>query len=184
MSAWDNFKESVKNSVNPKWVYENPKEALRNGGDPAGHGRQGGALGRPEAVSSDQYASNTMSQIHRAEWEDYKSRYLPRLQDSIAYATGDKPITEGVQRAGDSVDRAYQTSIGTNQRDLSRYGVSETAEESSNRSRLASISQGAEKVAAQNQTRLQVQDLQNSILAGGAASGLQSSRVDPSRRAA
>lgn len=126
----------------------------------------------------DHFASNTLAKIHRRDWSDYLYRYVPRLKETIRYATNPESVNQAVSRTGEAFDRGMETAQGTHQRDLSRYGISETNGAKANRSRLDAIDSTANKTASQNMTRLHVEDLQNKILSGGQAAGLQESRVN------
>lgn len=121
-------------------------------------------------------ASDRMARLHRMDWEDYKRRFLPYQRKAADFATSDEVVGETLQRVQDSMDTGYRVALGAHERDMERYGLSESAREAKSREMSHQLDKTAETVSGLNQARLHVQDSQRRVLAGDAAAGLKESR--------
>lgn len=111
--------------------------------------------------------SDNMAKIHRAQWEDYRSRFAPvedmlfdRFQDS-SYSN------EAVKKAGLTMANAFDSSHEQTQRNLSRYGVTQTGDRAAASERTAGLKKAAAVAGAKNATRTAMEDQKLGIMAGG-----------------
>ena len=138
---------------------------------------QNTGLGQYLVPEGSTYAQRQLAALYRREWEDYKSRYIPKIRELIRFATDENQPQISALQSGEAVDRAYNNISGDTERTLASYGVSESADERENRLRLTHNSRLAAKADAQNKTRIHVKDLQNQVLSGNLSVGLKESRI-------
>jgi len=139
------------------------------------------AIYYPPAPSNDPTkagsASDRAGRLHREEWYDYLSRFQPYDQKLLALATGDGDNKAAIQRSRESVGTAFDVATGSMQRDLSRMGLSEAADERSQRDASTGLARAAAEVSAVNGARLHTQDRDMKLMSGDMATGLRGSRI-------
>lgn len=119
------------------------------------------------AFRGDQGASNVLGQLHRAQWEDWKTRFQPyisklaNIADSETFATGQ----------GDTAAAAVNTSYDNSARGLKTQregmGLNQSEQQRSSEQRKISLGRSADSNAAYNQAKMSARDLQDQVLAGG-----------------
>ena len=110
-------------------------------------------------------AADLQAQVTRAQWEDYKLRYAPiveNLVDSVVGPNAAQTQQQVVNNASGFVDTAFSNSRGTAERMASAYGLS--MPQRSDRS--SALEKAKEKVNAINQTRRSITDRNMSIATG------------------
>lgn len=110
-------------------------------------------------------AKNLQAQITRAQWEDYKLRYAPIMENLIDSVTGSNSSAmtqQVINNATSAVDSAYANARGTAQRMAGAYGLSIPQYSKTS----SALDKAKEKVNAINQTRRAIGD-RNMALATG-----------------
>ncbi|MCE3025717.1 hypothetical protein [Salinicola sp. DM10] len=120
-----------------------------------------------QAFAGDQGASKLFGQLSRAQWEDYRARFLPYVETLGDYATDSAVPGNAAQQAADSMTNAYQNSEKAQQMQRQGYGIDMTPRQQQANSRRANIAQTASTASAANLARVSAQDRQNAILGGG-----------------
>ena len=116
---------------------------------------------------TDEYdgAKNLQAQVTRAQWEDYKLRYAPILEnlvDSVIGPNAQKLANQAVNNATNAVDTAFSNSFGTANRMAGSYGI----EVPSYSRESSALAKAKEKVNAINQTRRAIADRNLGIATG------------------
>lgn len=110
-------------------------------------------------------AKNLQSQVTRAQWEDYKLRYAPIVENLVDSVTGPNAAArtqQVVNNASNAIDSAYANSRASAQRMAGAYGLS--IPRSSQTS--SALDKAREKVNAINQTRRAIGDRNLAIATG------------------
>lgn len=111
--------------------------------------------------------SDNMAKIHRAQWEDYRSRFAP-VEDMLFDRFNDTTYTnKAVEKAGLTMANAFDSSREQTQRNLSRYGVTQTGDQAAVSERTAGLKKAAAVAGAKNATRTAMEDQKLGIMAGG-----------------
>lgn len=121
----------------------------------------------PGAVnSSGQGASQVLGDLSRAQWDDWKERFAPRIEQlaDIAKDTAlpGEMAAQSMTAVGNSFDNSRR-SLGMKQAGL---GIQLSAEEQGAQDRKMALSEAAAKTNSANKARASTQDMQQSILAG------------------
>lgn len=113
------------------------------------------------------YASDTMAAIARRDWERYKETFMP-LEDYLfqyinnpGYRQG--VVTENLQNFNSAFDSAQMG----NQRNLERYGLQLSPDETQSQQRMASLQKGLGQVESINRTNRILKDQEYQILGAG-----------------
>ncbi len=155
-----------------------PKKALKNLHTAMpGSDQLTGGITEDEATKPGS-ASDKLGSLIRAEWDDYLTRFAPYDQKLVGLATSDEDNQQAINRARQSVTGAFDTAAGTLQRNNERLGVSGLSDVTASMNRQSSSSRTLAELSAVNKTRLHAQDRDQSIMAGDAAAGLKSSRLN------
>jgi hypothetical protein len=120
-------------------------------------------------ISSDDknYASKTRAAITREQWEDYKERFQP-YEDRLAAIYNNGGLLEGeAERIPEAVNQSFSTMRGIADRNLSRYGISPTQDQSASRDRMAGLDQVLAQVDAQNNLMATADQRKDKIMTGG-----------------
>ena len=120
-----------------------------------------------QALSGDQGASELIGDLSRAQWDDYKTRYLPYIQALGDYATDSAVPGNAAQQAAGAMTSAYQNSAKAQQMQQQSYGINLSDRQQQANDRRANIQQTANTASAANLARTSAQDRQNAILGGG-----------------
>lgn len=126
-------------------------------------------------------ASDKIARIYREEWQDYLNRFAPYDQKLIQAGTGDLDNQQAIDRARESSITAFDVAQQSQQRDLSRLGVSDNPEERQYRESRTARQRKAAEIDATNRARLHTQDRDQQILTGGAATGLREAAIGGAR---
>lgn len=117
--------------------------------------------------SGDPYtgASDLFAQVTRAQWEDYKARYLPVIEDLISSATGEKAEelrSQAVKGATEAIDVGYGLAEQTADRMRSRYGLSAAPDQTNS----TALQKARDKVNAINLTNREIKDRNMALVSG------------------
>ena len=123
---------------------------------------------KPKTLS----ASETLAQIHREEWEDWKDRFQPRLEDLARQAQSGELTKADVKRADKSVVSSFDRSEDAQKLRLSRLGLQQDSRQSAASKRMLGLNETATRASVRNNTRIAGQDRDMQILAGGGNIGL------------
>ena len=110
-------------------------------------------------------AKNLSAQVTRAQWEDYKLRYAPIVENLVNSVVGEnaaKMSQQVVNNASGFVDTAFQNARGTAERTASAYGLSMPAMSQ----RSSALEKAKQKVNAINQTRRSINERNTQIATG------------------
>ncbi|WLD56876.1 hypothetical protein NFC81_09045 [Salinispirillum sp. LH 10-3-1] len=117
-------------------------------------------------------ASDTMAEIHREQWEDWKNRYQSRLIDLANQAQSGELTRKDIQRADQSVTSAFSGQRDSIQKTNSGLGIQPTAQQKESSDRALGLAEASGRVGARNQARIAGEDRDMQILAGGGNIGL------------
>tara|TARA_R110000803_G_scaffold106733_1_gene174817 strand:+ start:9264 stop:9836 length:573 start_codon:yes stop_codon:yes gene_type:complete len=113
------------------------------------------------------YASKTRAAITREQWEDYKARFQP-YEDRLAAIYNNGGLLEGeAERIPEAVNQSFSTMRGIADRNLSRYGITPTSDQSVSRDRMAGLDQVLAQVDAQNNLMATADQRKDKIMTGG-----------------
>lgn len=123
----------------------------------------------PEAVNNDKYegASNTLAQLNRAQWNDWKARFKPRLEQLAGYAQSGELTQQSVGLARDAVGQSFDSMAATQQRRQSDLGIQMTPAQQAANKRTMGLTEASTTASAMNQARAAGKDRDMQILAGG-----------------
>lgn len=127
-------------------------------------------------------ASDILSKLTRAQWQDYKERFQPietALMNKTTYNNPDL-VRESIIGGWNTVNKAYDTAIESRGNMLSRYGVNQRADEQAAVERSNQIQRSSALVDTANRIRMRLEDRNREIALGstpnaGRAYGLSSS---------
>lgn len=120
-----------------------------------------------QAFDGKQGASNLLGQLNRAQWEDWKRRYQPRIQELIGIATDAEAGSKAASLASSSMGQAFDSSARDAAHDRRSLGVQLSPREQAEQDRIHKVSRAAASVSAGNEARIAAQDRQQMVLAGG-----------------
>lgn len=119
------------------------------------------------AFRGDQGASETLGKLSRAQWNDWKQRYAP-IVDDVADLAGDAGY--GDRQAGlvrSAVGSAYDRSARTLAMQNDGLGINQTQRQQQSQNRQQALARSASMVSSGNEARTSAIDLQSQLLAGG-----------------
>lgn len=119
------------------------------------------------------YASNTMAALTRAEWDDYKTRFMP-YESRLAELATTGNVGEQITKAGGLVDASFGQARQSQQEGLEMYGVSADQQTEAANSRGLSLAHAASRAGAENTVRVTNYDRQNELMAGTQVGGMKS----------
>jgi hypothetical protein len=114
-------------------------------------------------IRTDSY-SNAMSDLTRAQWDDFKTRYLPVQNDLLALASNDTLLNEQLARNEVNVNNSFDTSKKNESMRLGRYGL--TADNTTQDNNNTNLLKNLTSASVNNETRSSVDELQNKIITG------------------
>lgn len=129
-----------------------------------------------QATRGGQTSKANMAQVHRAEWDDYLSRFAPienMLFDKFNDVEG---RAQAVDKAGQTMGLAFDQSKDQTNRTISRYGLNMSPEQQANRDRSMEVQRAAGVAGAKNGMRIAKEDQRMGIMAGGLSSVKQQSK--------
>lgn len=117
----------------------------------------------------DHQADRNRSKIARAEWNDYKKRFRP-IENELIGQIGDRSTyADAVTRSTESVSDTYQTGLGELDRNMARYGVTQSDIERADNARRYGLSRATSMAEAANRARSAVKNRNMQIMGGGLA---------------
>lgn len=118
-------------------------------------------------MSGKQSGSDNMAKIHRAQWEDYKSRFAP-VEDMLFSRFEDETNkTAAVDSAAETMGQAFDRSREQTDREMSRYGLNVSGRKSETRDATFGLKKAAAKAGAKNAMRTAKEDQKMGIMNGG-----------------
>lgn len=127
-------------------------------------------LDEPIILSKDKSkysASENMAKIARAEWEDYKKRFVP-IENRLISEVSDRSLyEEAAERGAQNVGLAFDSQLGINERNNQRLGITQTAEQQEQFTRQAGLQRSLAQVEASNRGREAIDERNLNIMAGG-----------------
>jgi len=122
-------------------------------------------------------ADSEYAELTRKDWESYQTDFFPWEDKAVDFAMSEGTVDKALEKAEAGISRGHDNAVKSFDMDLAKYGVSETARESTTRKRQNNLSKTASVVSGLNKTRAHVQDLQQKVMAGDMAAGLSGSRL-------
>lgn len=120
-----------------------------------------------QAMIGDQGASELLGQLNRAQWEDWKNRFAPYVDELARIALDDNAPGVAAANASNAVGLAYDNSQQGLALQRQSYGINQTPQQQAAEQRRTSVERSASMVSAGNEARISAQDRQQAILAGG-----------------
>ena len=112
-------------------------------------------------------ASEARAAITREQWEDYKLRFLP-YEDRLAAIYNNGGLMEGeVERIPESINQSFDAMQGMADRQLSRYGITASEDQTASRERMSSLDKAMASVDAHNNLWATADERQDKIMTGG-----------------
>lgn len=120
-----------------------------------------------QAFRGSQGASTLIGQLSRAQWEDWKARFAPVIQELADEATDPNAAQDAAIQAKNAMGTAFDSAETINTQNRQKYGISLTPEQQAAQERISNVSRTAAMASAGNEARISALDRQQSILAGG-----------------
>jgi len=115
---------------------------------------------------SDSSGSKNLAKVHRAEWEDYLSRFAP-IEDMLFEKYNDKEgRAEAVETAGLTMGTAFDNSKKQTDRTMSRYGMNISEPKQNQRDRKFELKKAAGVAGGKNAMRTAKEDQRMGIMTG------------------
>lgn len=120
-------------------------------------------IGGEKQIRTESY-KDTLADITRLEFDDYKSRFLPVQEHLFSLANSDQLLNEQLARNKANIDNSFTQAQQTENRTLSRFGISanDTQQNKNNHNLQKSLA----TASINNETRSSVDELQHKILTG------------------
>ena len=120
----------------------------------------------PQAVNANNPSGyqDTLADLTRDQWNDFKSRYLPVQNDFLALAGNDQLLNEQLGRNEQNIDNSFASAKQGESMRLGRYGLS--TNDSSQKSNNTGLLKNLSMASVNNETRGAVDDLQTKIITG------------------
>lgn len=119
-----------------------------------------------DAFKGSQGASNTLGQLYRAQWEDWKTRFSPYIDQLTSLAQDPAYAAGQGNTAASAVNTSYANTASGLQMQRQGMGVNLTPAQQAAEQRQLSLGQAADAASAYNQAKISARDLQDQILAG------------------
>jgi hypothetical protein len=120
-----------------------------------------------QAMRGDQGASELLGQLNRAQWNDWKNRFAPYVDELARVAQDNNAPGMAAANASNAVGMAYDNSQQGLAMQRQGFGINLTPQQQAAEQRRTSVERSASMVSAGNEARISAQDRQNAILAGG-----------------
>lgn len=119
------------------------------------------------AFRGDQGASTVLGQLYRAQWDDWKTRFSPYI-NQLADLASDKTYAAGQgANAAAAVNTSYANTAQGLQTQRAGMGINLTEAQKTAEQRQLSLGQAADGASAYNEAKISARDVQDQILAGG-----------------
>ncbi len=124
-------------------------------------------------------ASDTFADITRDQYNDWLTKYYPKLQETMDYATNGQLMNDQLARANTNTQQSLNTATVGQANQLARYGQSSTANPQDNSTGLSSALATAQ---SDNNIRTAQQDRSLNMLTGatGSLSDLMNTKTSSS----
>lgn len=119
------------------------------------------------SMSGDQSGSDNIAKVHRAEWEDYLSRFAPVENMLIDKFNDSAGRAEAVDKAGTAMASAFDRSKEQTDMNMSRYGLNISQDKQKQRDNEFALKKTAGVAGAKNGMRIAKEDQRMGIMAGG-----------------
>lgn len=129
---------------------------------------QGVVLLNPSGGSKS--GSENIAKVHRAQWDDYVSRFAPMENKLFARFYDEENKAEAVEKAGKTMATAFDNSKEQADRKYSRYGLNMGETQTNQRDKKYAINKAANVAGAQNGMRVAKEDQRMGIMSGGLSS--------------
>jgi hypothetical protein len=120
-----------------------------------------------QAFTGNQGASQLLGQLNRAQWEDWKQRFAPYVEQLAGEATDPNAATNAATQAKDAVGLAFDSAATINNQSREKYGIALNPAQQQAQERMNVTGRTAAMASAGNEARISALDRQQSILAGG-----------------
>lgn len=120
-----------------------------------------------QAFDGDQGASKLLGDLNRAQWNDWKNRFSPYVDQLAAVAQDADAPQAAANNASNAMGLAFDANEQAQAQDQQSFGVNLTPEQQQAQERRNNVTRSASMVSAGNQARISAQDRQSAILAGG-----------------
>lgn len=117
--------------------------------------------------------SELMGILSRAEWNDFTSRYLPRIKEQADRITSGENITDAVNEARSSTGLAFDTAEKNMKLNNERLGLNLSARQKQQQQSSMGLSEVAAQVNNVNDARVSAIDRDNALLSSGFASSMK-----------
>lgn len=110
-------------------------------------------------------ASDTLANVTRAKYDDWKARFFPKVGELMDMTTYNNPNLIAQETAGavNTVNESFNLANGSQARNVASYGMTQVPDDT----RANDLGQVASQVDAINNTRLVLKDRDRAIAAGG-----------------
>lgn len=122
------------------------------------------------SISGDFSGSDNIAQVHRAEWEDYLSRFAPVENMLFNRFNDPNDKQQAIDKSAVTMGTAFDQSREQADRGMSRYGLKLTEDQTMKRDRSYALDKAAAVVGAKNATRTAKEDQRMAIMTGGLSS--------------
>ncbi|OUR99218.1 hypothetical protein A9Q81_11630 [Gammaproteobacteria bacterium 42_54_T18] len=118
-------------------------------------------------------AADTYGKISRAQWNDYKARFVP-IEDKLIESIGNEQLLgEQISRNVNSVNLGFSSAkVGSDQK-MRMYGTQLTGEQKNASNRQTNLSQNLATIDAKNLTRLAKKERDMQSMAGSVSTSAQ-----------
>ncbi|WXL27770.1 hypothetical protein WG219_10085 [Ectopseudomonas mendocina] len=120
-----------------------------------------------KAFQGDQGASDVLGQLYRAQWDDWKTRFRPYIDQLADIANSSTFARQQGEMASAAVNTSYANTSEALKMQRAGMGLQLTPAQSAVEQRKLSLGRAADSAAAFNQASISARDLQDNILAGG-----------------
>lgn len=117
--------------------------------------------------SGDRSAEYTYRDLYRAQWEDYKKRFLPYQEELIDAATSTAMLDEQLSRISATTSRSKKLSQEAAQIARSRYGMEQTAQQEQSFNSNMNLTSALGQANAENNARSAAYDRYQAAMTGG-----------------
>lgn len=119
------------------------------------------------ALQGDQGASKVLGQLYRAQWDDWKTRFSPYIEQLADMAKDETYAARQGADAAAAVTTSYGNAAQGLQMQRAGMGVNLTEAQKTAEQRQMSLGQAADGASAYNEAKISARDMQDQILAGG-----------------
>ena len=112
------------------------------------------------------YAAKTYANLNRAQWADYKARFLPVQRTLIDSVTSRQMLDEQLSRIRINNNQSFATSAMAQQLDMGRYGTSQSPAQLAAQQRDSGMQSALSLAQANNATRQYTQDRNQAAMTG------------------